>query len=140
VADTSPAVASNDQERQAVDILREINTAEVICRIKDGKIDENEKFLPWDELLNAPCFKQAQSHFPRAGFSQVNKLSLSSGPEIAPGLELRLVVSPEGKRYNVWLGQKLEVACGFAFYSDERGVIWECKAIGCSAEGVLGKP
>jgi hypothetical protein len=131
---TSPAGASNDQARLAVNIIRVINTAEVVdCREKGGNIDENEKFLTWDELLNAPCFKQAQSHF--RGF---NELSLSSGPEIVPGIELRLVVS--GKHYNLWLGQKREVNCGFAFFSDERGVIYEGKAIGCSAQGVLGKP
>ena len=62
---TSPSVGSKDQKLLAVNIVRLINTAEVVdCRTKDGKIDENEKFLPWDELLNAPCFKQAQSRMP----------------------------------------------------------------------------
>ena len=51
---------------------------------------------------------------------------------------LRLVVTPDGKHYNVWLGQKPDVRCGFAFYSDERGVIYEGRAIGCSAHGALG--
>jgi hypothetical protein len=135
------ATDSKDQALLAVNIIREINTAEVVdCRRKDGKIDENEKFKSWDELLNSPCFKQAQSHFSGARFSHVNELSLSPGSEIVPGLELRLVVSPDGKHYNLWLGQKLDVHCGIAFFSDERGVIYEGKAIGCDAQGVLGKP
>ena len=115
---------SKDQALVAVNIIREINTAEVmICRSKEGKINENEKFQSWGELLNAPCFKQAQRHFSGARFSNVNEVSLSPRSEIVPGLELRLVVSPDGKHYNLWLGQKLDVHCGFAFFSDERGVI-----------------
>lgn len=133
---TTPAVTSRDQRILAVGIVRLINTAEVDCRLKDGKVDENEKFLPWDELLNAPCFKQAQS---RVRFTHFNISSLSPGPEIVPGLELRLVVSPDGKHYSLWLGQKGDI-CGFAFYSDERGMIYEGKAIGCEAQGVLRKP
>jgi hypothetical protein len=137
-AEGDTAKDSKGQARLAVSIIREINTAEVVdCRSKERKIDENQKFLSWDELLNAPCFKQEQS---RARFSHVNNLSLSPGPEIVPGLELRLVVSPDGKHYSLWLGQKRDVHCGFVFFSDERGVIYEGKAIGCGAQGVLGKP
>jgi hypothetical protein len=134
---TTPAVASKDQARLALGIVRLINTAEVIdCRTKDGKIDENEKFRPWNELLNAPCFKQAQS---RVRFTHFDVSSLSPQPEIAPGLELRLVVSPDGKHYNQWLGEKRE-NCGVAFYSDERGLIYEGKVIGCEAQGILPQP
>jgi TonB family protein len=125
---STPSAGSKDQRSLAVGIVRLINTAEVIdCRTKDGKIDEGEKFLPWDELLNAPCFKEAQT---RVIFTDFGISSLAPGPEIVPGLELRLVVSADGKHYNLWLGQK-DVMCGFAFYSDERGVIYESKAIGC---------
>ncbi len=58
---------------------------------------------------------------------------LSTGPEIVPGLELRLVVSPDEKRCNLWLGQTKDIDCGFAFYSDKRGVIYEGREIGCEA-------
>jgi uncharacterized protein (TIGR03435 family) len=131
---TGPSAASKGQRSLAVGIVRLINTAEVIdCRTKDGKIDEGEKFLPWDELLNAPCFKEAQT---RVRFTNFNTPSLSSGAEIVPGLELRLVVSSDGKHYNLWLGQKDDM-CGFAFYSDERGAIYEGKVIGCDAPAVI---
>ena len=139
VTATSPSADSSDPAMMAVNIIRVINTAEVSCRSKNGKIDENEKFLSWDQLLIAPCFKQVQTQFSGKRFSNVNELSLSPGPEIVPGIEIRLVVSPEGKHYNLWMGQKREVNCGFAFFSDERGVIYEGRAIGCSPPGVLGK-
>jgi hypothetical protein len=113
-----------------------INTAEWSSRAKGGKIDENVKFLPWDDLLNSPRFKECQS---RVRFTHFNMSSLSPGPEIVPGLELRLVVSSNGKHYNLWLGQK-DVMCGFAFYSDERGAIYEGRVIGCEAQGANGKP
>ena len=128
---TSPSPASRDQKTLAVDIIRQINTAEVIdCRSKYGEIDKNKKFLSWDELLSAPCFKQAQS---RAGSSKISENTLSAGPEIVLGLELRLVVSSDGKHYNLWLGQNQAGNCGFAFYSDERGAIYEGRVIGCEA-------
>lgn len=136
----TPAANSKELAFRAVNIIRVVNTAEVVdCRTRNGKIDPNAKFLPWPELLNAPCFKQAQGHFSGNRFSQVSQLSFSPGPEVVPGLEIRLVVSPEGNHYNVWLGQK-DVECGFAFSSDERGVIYEGKAIGCDANGALGRP
>jgi tetratricopeptide (TPR) repeat protein len=128
---TSPSPASRDQKTLAVNIIRQINTAEVIdCRSKYGEIDKNKRFLSWDELLSAACFKQAQS---RAGSSKITENTLSAGPEIVPGLELRLVVSSDGKHYNLWLGQNQAGNCGFAFYSDERGVIYEGRVIGCEA-------
>jgi hypothetical protein len=134
---TGRSAVSKEQRSRAVAIVRLINTAEVIdCRTKDGKIDENEKFLPWDELLNASCFKEAQS---RVLFYPGNEPSLSPGSEIVPGLELRLVVSANGSHYNLWLGEKQDT-CGFAFYSDERGLIYEAKPIGCEAQEAPGKP
>lgn len=131
---------SKDQARLAVGIIRLINTAEVVdCRTKDGNMDTTIKFLSWDELLNAPCFQHAQSRV-RSHMSGAPQPSFSPGPEIVPGLEQRLVVSPDGSHYNLWLGQTKEVQCGFAFYSDERGVIYEGAAIGCNPQGILGKP
>lgn len=123
-----PSAASKDLRARAVTIVRVINTAEVTCRIEDGRA-EGTKFLPWDELVNSPCLKQVQGHVMYAGVPP----SFSPGPEIVPGLELRLVVSADGKHYNLWIGQKPQT-CGPAFYSDERGVIYECKAFGCGEE------
>ena len=130
---TGPSVASRDQAMLAVGIIRLINTAEWSVPARDGKIDENEKFLPWDELLYAPRFKEAES---RVRFTHFNISSLSPGPEIVPGLELRLIISPDGKHYNLWLGQKQAGDCPFAFYSDERGVIYEGASLGCDSPGV----
>lgn len=129
---------SRSQVLRAVNIIRVINTAEVgTCRKQEGK-DGSLGFKSWTRLVNAPCFKKAQSHFAGSRFAEVGKLSFSAAPEIVPGLVLRLVVSPDGKHYNLWLGQKPDVRCGFAFYSDERGVIYEGRAIGCSAQAVPG--
>jgi hypothetical protein len=119
----------------AVNIVREINTGEASCRIKDGKIDEDEKYLPWDKLLDAACFTRVQGQVSRAGGPR-----LSSGPEIVPGFELRLIISSDGKHYNLWLGQNPVAHCAFAIYSDERGVIYEGREIGCGDREVNGKP
>jgi len=130
---------SRVQALRAVNIIRLINTAEVsTCRNQKGEAGTSTKFRPWAHLINAPCFKEAQSRFSGSRFGQVANLSFSAGPEIVPGLVLRLVVSPDGNHYNLWLGQKPDVRCGSAFYSDERGVIYEGKTIGCNAQGALG--
>lgn len=135
------SVSPTSQAVKAVNIVRAINTAEVgTCRDKSRNLEPNARFRSWADLVNAPCFKKAQSHYSGKRFGDVGSLSLSSGPEIAPGLQLRLVVSRDGKHYNLWLGQKPEAHCGFAFFSDERGVIYEGKAIGCSAQVQTGRP
>jgi hypothetical protein len=131
-ASSDASEASKKQKALAVGIVRTVNTAEYSCRYKDRKLDESERFLSWDELLNAPCFGDAQDHF-----SQITGSPFSPETEITPGLELRLVVSADGRRYNLSLNQKNDSAsCGFAFFSDERGVIYEGRAIGCEAPGV----
>jgi hypothetical protein len=125
---------SRGQRMLAVSIIRYINTAEASCQVKNGKRDENQKFLSWDELLNAPCFEQTRS---LVRFYPANQPAFSSGSEIVPGLELRLVVSADGKHYNVSLGEK-PTGCGSVFFSDERGVIFEGKALGCEGQKVPG--
>ena len=137
---TASGASPSSQAFKAVNIVRAIDTAEVVtCRSKNGKLDPNLRFRPWADLFYAPCFKKALSHYSGKRFGEVSSLSLSSGPAISPGLRLRLVVSADRKHYNVWLGQKPGTRCGFAIFSDERGVIYEGKAIGCDAQGPLGK-
>lgn len=137
----APNVNPSPQAIQAVNVIRAINTAEVVtCRSENGKLDPRAKFLSWRALTQAPCFRKAQSHYSGRRFGEVSSLSFSSEPEILPGLVLHLVVSSNGKHYNVSLGKTPETHCGFAFFSDERGVIYEGQAIGCSAQGPLGKP
>ncbi|HEX5411278.1 MAG TPA: hypothetical protein VFZ27_05405 [Terriglobia bacterium] len=138
-----PAAPVNDasQAVTAVNIVRAINTAEVVtCRSKGGNQDRSAHFLPWNGLRNAPCLKKAQSHYWGKRFGDVSSLSFSPGPEISRGLLLHLVVSADGQHYNVWLGQRPEVHCGFVFFSDERGVIYEGKAIGCDSQTQPGMP
>ena len=131
---TDTAPKPSPQARRAVDIIRVINTAEVgTCRNRNAT-DANTRFMPWARLVNTPCFKKALSYFSGSPSAHSGRLSFSAAPEIVPGLLLRLVVSPNGKHYNLSLGEKADVRCGFAFFSDERGVIYEGRALGCNAQ------
>jgi hypothetical protein len=138
VSATDTLAKPSPQALRAVDIIRVINTAEVgTCRDQNATNDST-RFMPWAQLVNAPCFKKAQSYLSGSHFAQSGRLSFSAGPEIVPGLVLRLVVSPDGKHYNLSLGEKPSVQCGFTFFSDERGVIYEGRALGCNAKGTPG--
>ena len=120
------ADAPTKSKSMAVGIVRTINTAQVSCRARDGKVEENYSFLSWDELLSSHCFDAAQDWF-----SQHYRFRLAAGPEIAPGLELRLVVSGDGRHYNLSLVGEDSPSCRFGFFSDEGGVIYEGKSLGC---------
>jgi len=83
--------------------------------MKDGKIDERKNIIlgmSTQCLLLHPCAGP--------GVSCGGPL-LSTGPEIVPGLELRLVVSPDEKRCNLWLGQTKDLDCGFASIATNEG-------------------
>jgi hypothetical protein len=99
-----------------VDIVREINTAEVEHSALHGA------FASWDQLYRSP---DEQKRWQR--------LQLSSGPEVIPGWTLALVASADGKSFELSL-RSLADRCGFSFFSDQSGVIYEGHAIGCPGE------
>lgn len=57
-------------------------------------------------------------------------LNLSQGPEVVPGWTLAMIVAADGQSYELSL-HKLGDKCGFSFFSDQRGVIYEGNVIGC---------
>jgi hypothetical protein len=58
----------------------------------------------------------------------VNWTGFGSPPEVLPGLNLRLDIAPYGRSYIVFVEDANDKA-GFAFVSDERGVIRYCQFI-----------
>lgn len=107
---------SRDSRVIGVAAVRTIETAEVEHKAWHGA------YASWDELYRAP---DEQKRWER--------LHLSAGPEIVPGWELRLVASADGKHFELSLSNASD-ECAVSFFSDERGMIYQGVALGCSAE------
>ena len=113
-ATTSPAVPSTERARLAVEIVRYINTAEMDCLVKDGKLDENARFFSWDELLDAPFFGHMKTSFLKPTDNAFHRgLKISTGAGNSPsGFGRREALQPLA-------GPKEDMNSRFAFYSDE---------------------
>jgi hypothetical protein len=107
-------IQPNDARATAVNVVREINTAEVEHSAWHGT------YASWNELYSVP---EEQKRWQR--------LQLSAGPEIVPGWTLSLVASADGKNFELSL-RSLADKCGFSFFSDQGGVIYEGSAVRCA--------
>lgn len=58
-------------------------------------------------------------------------IHLSPGPEILPGWKLRLHLSSDGTQYDALLEDAADKLCGYAAFTDERGVIRQGRTIDC---------
>ena len=110
----------------AVHLLRIINTAEATHNIKQGS------YASWDVLRTTTEFSE---YLLRWGPSQFRVLSSNlpgPAPEILPGWSLRLNVTADGKGYDAILEDLTDKSCGYAAFTDERGVIRQSKTIDCA--------
>lgn len=123
---TSTGPAKSDQERHsvAIGLLRTINTAEV------GEFSKYGAYSSWAALLDhQPKFFDAW--FTRF-YSQDPKEHFGDMPEILPGWSLRFNVHADGRGYDLLLEDTTDKTCGYAAFTDERGVIRQSKAIDCT--------
>src|ERR1043165_5584421 len=100
--------------------IRTINTAEASYHAQQGS------YGSWQTLLGSPEYQEYLSgwlakfypqFYPHAARVQFNTL-----PGVLPGVNLRLTVAPDGKSYLVFAEDAADKT-GFAFVSDERGII-----------------
>lgn len=56
---------------------------------------------------------------------------VAPGPEILPGWKLRLYLSSDGNHYEALLEDATDKGCGYAAFTDERGVIRQGRTIDC---------
>jgi hypothetical protein len=117
-----PTSQSSDNHQVPVDVVRLINTAEQAQRQQFGK------YVTWSDLANSPIFKKVQNEV--APRYHLKGVSLSPGSEVIPHHELRLVPSASGDQYQLSLADKND--CGFALFSDERGLIYVGSVMGCT--------
>ena len=104
-------------------VVRLINTAEAEYK------DEHGSFVGWDELYRSSVISRAQRIW-----RGTNGLTLSSGPEVVEGWSLMLMVSRDGKAYQLSLRSLADKQCRFSLFSDQSGLIYQGNVIGCESE------
>lgn len=114
---------SRDSRMIGISVVRLINTAEM-----DYKNAHDNKYGSWNELLRSGVVGEEQAHW-----RLLRGMRLSPGQEVVPGWTLSLVISADEQGYELSL-RNLSDSCGFSFFSDERGVIYQGGVIDCSVE------
>jgi hypothetical protein len=124
---TVTSTVSRDDERRtfAVTLARAINTAEVAYK------KNHDGYATWDNLQSNGDFSSNGTKW--AGDSATLTHTLyGPGPEVVPGWKLRLVVSADGKHYDLLLEDTNDPKCLFAVVSDERGQLRQAKSLSCA--------
>ena len=122
-AQDAPTSANNpnaERQRVMLGLVRTINTIEV------NEVTDFGSYAPWPILLahhqefNGWLKRFYSSGEPNARYGDM--------PEILPGWNLRLNVQADGKGYVLLLADTSDKT-GFAWVSDESGLIRQCKAL-----------
>jgi len=124
----SPVMADRERERRsfAQNLVKAINAAEADYRKK------HDVFANWDTLLGIGDFSSNGTKWAPADFPTVAHALYGSGAEIVPGWRLRLQLSKGDKAYDLLLEDVTDPKCGYAVFSDERGLIRQGKSIDCT--------
>lgn len=123
----SPVMADRERERRsfAQNLVKAINAAEADYRKK------HDVFANWDTLLGIGDFSSNGTKWAPADFPTVAHALYGSGAEIVPGWRLRLHLARDDKAYDLILEDVTDPKCGYAVFSDERGLIRQGKSIDC---------
>ena len=113
---------SRDSRMTGVKVVRLINTAEMDYKQTHGR------YATWDELVPSGAISRHEK--PGTMFQGLN---LSVRPEVTPGWVLDLVTAADGQGYELSL-RNVADKCGFSFFSDQRGIIYQGGVIDCSVD------
>ena len=117
-APTGPKEPNLERRASMVGLLRTINTAEMVERATYGS------YASWRTILSHE--QGAMNQWLASVYSRDPNVHFGSTPGILPGLNLRLIVPPDGTGWVVVL-EDTKDETGYAVVSDETGVIRECK-------------
>lgn len=113
-----------NQGNYALTTVRLVNTAQSYAHRSGGK------YLPLEQLIATGALKQAAET--NSDFnSAYTKLNLQKSGAMLEGFELAVIVSSDGTRYELSVNNAKE-SCGPAYFSDQRGLIYVGKALGCA--------
>ena len=121
------AVPDRERERRsfAQNLVKAINAAETDYRKK------HDVYANWDTLMGIGDFSSNGTKWAPGDFPTVAHALYGNGAEIVPGWRLRLHLSKGDKAYDLLLEDVTDPKCGYAVFSDERGLIRQGKAIDC---------
>ena len=124
----SPVMADRERERRsfAQNLVKAINAAEADYRKK------HDVYANWDTLLGIGDFSSNGTKWAPADFPTVAHALYGSGAEIVPGWRLRLHLANADKAYDLVLEDVTDPKCGYAVFSDDRGLIRQGKSIDCN--------
>ena len=122
IASASPADATG-QSKHAVTFVRLINTAEAYAHRAQGR------YVSFPELVSSGALNKA-AEMNTDFTSAFADLDLHNRAPVQ-GFDLAIIVSADGGAYKLSLTAKQD--CVEAFFTDERGIIYTGKPIGCPA-------
>lgn len=103
---------ASDPVRDGITAMRAINTAENMVRNSSGRYGT----LP--DLLAHPAMERLRADF-----------TVSGGAIAYRGLQVRIALSPDSQQYQAMVVPSER--CGTAVFSDESGLIYTGKGLGC---------
>ena len=123
----APIVPDRERERRsfAQNLVKAINAAEADYRKK------HDVYANWDTLIGIGDFSSNGTKWAPADFPTVAHALYGNGAEIVPGWRLRLHLAKGDKAYVLLLEDVTDPKCGYAVFSDERGLIRQGKSIDC---------
>jgi hypothetical protein len=118
-----------DRERErhslAINIARAINAAEANYKKNHGA------YATWDALISSGDFSENGTKWAPETLPTVAHAMYGPGPEIVPGWKLRLQLFKDGTAYDLLLEDITDPKCGYAVFSDERGIVRQGKSVDC---------
>jgi hypothetical protein len=123
----SPTIQDRQREQRslAMNIVRAINAAEANYKKTHGS------YATWNTLYANGDFTDSGTKWSSESLPTVAHAMYGSGPEIVPGWKLRLNLSKDGSTYDLSLEDVTDTKCGYAFTSDERGMVRQGRSVTC---------
>jgi hypothetical protein len=119
-------IANSRDSTVALEFVRLINNAELDQRMSAGK------YVSFSKLVELGYLERVQSDT-LGSFASVLGIKIKNETEPLPGWALTLIVSSDGESYSLSLGEQKK-KCGLSFFSDNRGEVYQGKAVDCRAE------
>lgn len=130
LAFSQPKSEPDNDHSQAVSVVRLFRAAEIDYFHAHGR------YASFPELVKSKQLSQTAMQAPE-NLPAYQSLHLESEADPIAAYILGLAVTPDGASYKLSLTQKA-VKCGFGVFTDERGIVYEGKAVDCSTAEVAG--
>lgn len=121
----SQTKAKTEPGGHALSTVRLVNTAEAYAHQAQGR------YVSLAELVSTGVLKRA-AEMNDDFTSTFSELDPQKGAGLLNGFDFAIVVSSDGGTYKLSLAAKER--CGTAYFTDDRGMIYSGRVLGCSAQ------